>query len=88
MPVHDWTRVEAGIFHDLPTGAPFTLASYVGGPQVEVYLEHLAVGSILAEMPLFLRPDRYINVPLEPTYQSAYRGVPAFWREVIEGAIR
>jgi hypothetical protein len=24
-------------------------------------------------MPLFLRPDRYINVPLESTYQEAYR---------------
>ena len=69
----------------LPADAPLTLASYVAGPRIEVYLEHLAVGAALAEMPLFLRPDRYVKAPLEPTYQSTYRGMPAFWRDVIEG---
>jgi hypothetical protein len=71
--------------YDLPAEEPLTLASYVAGPNVEVYLEHIAVGATLPEMPLFLRPDRYINVPLEPTYQAAYHGVPAFWRNVLEG---
>jgi len=69
----------------LPPGEPLTLASYVAGPRPVAYLEHLAVGSPLAEMPLFLNPDRYINVPLEATYQEAYRGMPAFWRDVLEG---
>jgi len=76
---------QSGEPYVLPTGGPLTLASYVAGPRVEIYLEHPAVGVPLAEMPLFLRPDRYINVPLEPTYQSTYRGMPAFWREVLEG---
>jgi hypothetical protein len=71
--------------YDLPADEPFTLASYVAGPQVKIYLEHLAVGVPLPEMPLFLRPDRYVNVPLEATYQAAYRGMPAFWRDVLEG---
>src|SRR5581483_11487635 len=62
----------------LPATEPLTLASYVAGPRPEAYLEHLAVGSPLAEMPLFLNPDRYINVPLESTYLAAYRGMPAF----------
>jgi hypothetical protein len=91
---HDPAGIHGGIVEGLdqyaepyvlPTGATLTLASYVAGPEVEVYLEHLAVGATLAEMPLFLRPDRYVNVPLEPTYQAAYRGMPAFWREVLEG---
>ena len=69
----------------LPAGAPLTLASYAAGPMVEIYLEHLAVGAALAEMPLFLRPDRYVNVPLESTYQAAYGDMPPIWREVIEG---
>ena len=51
------------------------MASYAAGLPVEVYLEHVAVGAALPEMPLFLRPDRYVNVPLEPTYQAAYRGL-------------
>lgn len=69
----------------LPPNEPLTLGSYVAGPSPVVYLEHLAVGSPLVEMPLFLNPDRYINVPLEPTYLAAYRGMPAFWRGVLEG---
>jgi hypothetical protein len=71
--------------YDLPADEPLTLASYAAGPRVEVYLEHLAVGAALTEMPLFLRPDRYVKVPLEETYQAAYRGMPAFWRGVLEG---
>ncbi|MCH8924242.1 MAG: hypothetical protein IIA67_13975, partial [Planctomycetes bacterium] len=57
---------------------------YAAAGRIEVYLEHLAVGASLPEMPLFLRPDRYVNAPLEATYQAAYRGMPAFWREVLE----
>ena len=70
--------------YDLPADEPATLASYAAGPVVEIYVEHVAVGAPLPDMALFLRPDRYINVPLEPTYQAAYRGMPAFWRDVLE----
>lgn len=71
--------------YDLPPDEPLTLASYAAGSPVEAYLEHAAVGTVLPEMPLFFRPDRYVNVPLEPTYQAAYAGMPAFWRDVLEG---
>jgi hypothetical protein len=71
--------------YNLPTDAPLTLASYVAGPPVEVYLEHFGFGAPLAEMPLFMHLDRYVNVPLEPTYQSSFRTMPEFWRDVLEG---
>ncbi len=71
--------------YDLPADEPLTLASYAAGPRVDAYLEHVAVARLLPEMPLFLRPDRYITLPLEATYQEAYRGLPAFWRDVLEG---
>jgi hypothetical protein len=70
--------------YDLPRDEPLSLASYVAGPPVDAYLEHVAVSAVLPDMPLFLRPDRYVNAPLESTYQAAYRGMPAFWREVLE----
>lgn len=70
--------------YDLPADEPFTLASYAAQGKIDVYLEHLTVGATLPEMPLFLRPDRYVNVPLEETYAAAYRGMPAFWRGVLE----
>ena len=43
-----------------------------------------AYGDALAEMPLLLDVDRYVRVPLETTYQAAFRGRPAFWREILE----
>jgi hypothetical protein len=79
---------DSEVDYDLPASEPLTLAAYTAGPKIETYLEHLAVGAILPDMPLFLRSDRYVNVPLEETYQSAYRGMPALWRDVLEGRSR
>jgi len=71
--------------HIPPADKPLTLASYVVSKPSEAYLEQVAVGDSLPDMPLFLDPDWYVNVPLETTYQAAYRGVPAYWRGVVEG---
>lgn len=71
--------------YDLPSEEPLTLAAYDAGPPVDAYLEHVAVGARLPEMPLFLRPEHYVYVPLEQTYEAAYSGMPAFWRAVLEG---
>jgi hypothetical protein len=72
--------------YDLPSGQPLTLASYVGDPAYEVYVQHLRVGEPMPEIPLFISLERYVNLPLETTYQAAFRGMPSFWREVLEGA--
>ena len=65
----------------VPTDQPLTLASYTAGLQPVAYVEHLAVGSDLINMPLFLNPDRYVNMPMETTYQAAFRGLPSFLRD-------
>ena len=52
--------------YDLPAAEPLTLASYVAGPRVEIYLEHLATGNTLPEMPLFLRRIVTSTCPLKP----------------------
>jgi hypothetical protein len=70
--------------YDLPADEPLTIASYSAGQPAKAYLEHLSMGGALPDMPLFLQSDRYVSVPLESTYQAAYCGVPAFWREVLE----
>lgn len=69
----------------LPADKPLTLASYVVHPWPEAFVEPVAVGDELAEMPLFLAPDIYIPTPLKPTYESAWDAVPVYWRNVIEG---
>jgi hypothetical protein len=71
--------------YDLPAAEPLTLVSYQVAAKIDAHLEHLAPGAVLPDMPLFIRPDKYVNVPLESTYQSAYSGMPQFWRNVLEG---
>jgi hypothetical protein len=59
--------------------------SYVwDGYEPEAHIEPTAIGRTLPDRPLFLTAKRYVNVPLETTYQAAYRGMPQFWREVLE----
>lgn len=70
--------------YDLPADMPLTLASYAADEGPKAYIEHAAVGDPLHAMPLFLDRGRYINLPLEETYQTAWRGVPGVWRAVIE----
>ncbi len=74
--------------HSPPQTAPrSTLAAYcLQLPRhIDMFVEHLAADSPLPEMPIFLDSKHYVNVPLEPTYQRAWHGMPAFWRDVVLG---
>ena len=71
--------------YEVPSDEPLTAAAYVAKLQPEAYLEHFASGASLPGMPLFLHSERYVTVPLEATYQAAVQGMPAFWRDVLEG---
>jgi hypothetical protein len=70
---------------ELPAGEPLTLAAYSAGLRKRAYVEPTAVRRPLIDMPLFLEPEVYVNVPLEATYLAAYRGVPRRWQRVLEG---
>lgn len=67
----------------LPAGKPLTVASYSCGIIRQAFAEPLAVGDELPFMPLFLQADRYVQVPLEATYQSAFSDLPNRWRDVL-----
>jgi hypothetical protein len=67
-----------------PEGKPLTLASYEAVAPPKAYVEPVAVGDVLPDMPLFLVPGGHVLVPLEKTYLAAWEGVPARWRKVIE----
>jgi hypothetical protein len=67
-----------------PADQPLTLAAYSAGLVKTAYVEPVAVGAALPDMPLFLEPEAYVNVPLEATYQAAWHGVPQRWRRVLE----
>ena len=80
-----WSLV-GGTVYRAQTDRPLTLAAYaVRAPGLfTAYVEPLSVGAELPDMPLFLAPEHYINVPLERTYAAAWEGVPERWRRVIE----
>jgi hypothetical protein len=71
--------------HEHPTDKPLTLVACSAGPIKTAYVEPLAVGDVLPDMPLFLTPEYYVNVPLEATYRDASMGVPLFYRRILEG---
>jgi hypothetical protein len=75
----------AGEAYELPEGQPLTFISYSAGGTPIAYLQHPQLGDELLDLPLFLTPDYYVNLPLRDAYDTAWSGVPAFWREVLEG---
>lgn len=54
---------------DLPADQPQTLASYEAGPEPVAYVETVAVGDVLPDMPIFLKPGYYVPAPLEASYR-------------------
>ena len=78
-----WEEIGDSSYHQ-PPDKPLTLAAYSAGLVKTAYIEPIALGDALPDMPLFLEPDAYISVPLEATCQSAWRGVPQRWRHVLE----
>lgn len=83
--MHAAIRSDLGGDYDYNPAKPLTLAAYRAADLPTAYVEPLAVGDELPEMPLFLTPERYVNVPLSETYDGAWQGVPRRWREVIAG---
>ena len=75
----------SGREYDAPDGdRSLTLAAYEAATPPKAYVEPVAVGETLPDMPLFLVPGGHVLVPLEKTYLAAWEGVPARWRKVIE----
>ena len=54
-----WDQFEEEPF-DLPPEQPLTLAAYVGGSEKVAYVENVAVGDAIPDMPIFLTPDHYV----------------------------
>jgi hypothetical protein len=75
--------VEDDPFH-LPPQRPLTLVAYECGLITEAFIETIAVGEPVPDMPLFLEPGAHVLAPLEATYRAAWDTVPARWRRVIE----
>ena len=63
---------------------PLTLAAYEACHGARAFVEHIAVGEALREMPLFLKPGAHVPVPLETIYQQAFRVLPKHIRQALQ----
>jgi hypothetical protein len=78
-----WDELEEEDF-ELPADKPLILAAYDAGPPWVAYVEPVAVGDVLPEMPLFLKPEFYVPAPLETTYQTTWSVFPAPMQRLLE----
>jgi hypothetical protein len=77
-----WDEIREETF-ELPPDKPLTLAAYSAGVPTRAYVEPVAVGDPLPEMPVFLDSDTYILAPLELTYLATWETCPEPLRELI-----
>jgi hypothetical protein len=69
---------------EYPPSEPVTLVSFDAGSRV-MYAEAAAVGGPLPDMPVFLRPEFHVMVPLERTYMTTWNHYPAALKDLLEG---
>lgn len=86
----DPTGVHKAIFDEfadqpftMPEGKTRTLVAYQSGDAITAYVEPMAVGDVMPDMPLFVTRDGHVPVPLEVTYQSAWEATPEPIRDLV-----
>ncbi len=78
-----WDEIEEQTY-ELPADKQLTLAAFVAGVPKTAYIQEVAVGDILPDMPVYLDPDSWVPVPLEASYQATWASCPEDMREAVE----
>ncbi len=83
-----WDEIEETPF-EMPADEPLLLAAYKAaddtvGLSPIAYLEPFRVGAVMRDMPAWIDPDFFVEVPLERTYQAAWDVCPADFRYLVE----
>ena len=71
----------------LPAGKDRVLASYETSNEQAAYIEPIAVGETLPDMPLFLASGLHVQVPLESTYEATWDATPQELRVAVETGV-
>ncbi len=77
-----WEQVQDDPFK-LQADQPLAVVAYECDLKTRAYIETVAVGQTLPDMPLFLEPNGCVMVPLEDTYETAFGVMPKRWRTVL-----
>jgi hypothetical protein len=79
-----WNEIDPSSPFEFPDKRKMTAVSYHAIAPVVAYVEPIAIGLQLPEMPLFLDGNRYVNLPLERTYVLAFGAVPKHYQQRLE----
>lgn len=79
-----WDEIDDEPF-DLPADKRLTLVSYSAGIEKIAYVEPIAAGDALPDMPLFLEPEVYIPALLYATYQTTWSVCPSPLKDAVLG---
>ena len=82
-----WEQIQDDPFKP-PEDQPLTLVAYECDFTTRAYIETVAIGQALPDMPLFLEPNGCVMAPLEETYETAFRVMPRRWRTVLGASTR
>ncbi len=77
-----WDEFLVEEFEQFPD-KPLTLLSLDAGPERAIYVEPVAVGDVLPDMPLFLQPECWVPAPLESSYQTTWQVFPAPMKKLL-----
>lgn len=78
-----WDEIEDVPFV-LPADKPLTVVSYRASPTKMAYVEPVAVGDTLPELPIFLTDYDYVKAPLEESYQTSWAAFPSDFKPLLE----
>jgi hypothetical protein len=80
-----WQEITDESF-ELPADKKLTTVAYSAGSLKVAYVEPLAVGDVLPDMPIFLEPGLHVPVALEATYQATWDVFPEELQELLAPA--
>jgi hypothetical protein len=78
-----WDEIEVQDF-TLPPDKPLTVAAIEAALIQTAYIEPIAVGDVLPDMPLFLAPEFYVPAPLGATYKTTWEVFPNALKGLLE----
>jgi hypothetical protein len=78
-----WEAISEEQFEPPPADKPLAASAFDAGEELTAYVEPLAVGDGLPDMPLFLEPGVYVPCPLEAAYATSWATLPAELRDLL-----
>lgn len=79
-----WDEIKEVPF-ELPPDKLLTVVAYKASPKKVAYVEPVAVGDVLPELPIFLTDEVHIPAPLEQTYMASWAAFPGDFKPLLDG---